>query len=222
MAQTGMRSTGIPAASAARAGRQVGGEDVVAVGGQARHGGIDCVRLAAMAQQHPAPPARAVINRHQVGPGQQPGQRHLPASAAAQGLGHHSPARHRRPPRQTLPPDQRHNVTIPALCRHERPRLPAPAPRRTPLRRRAAAELAGMGRQSSGLAKADGRPRASKRRANAHERAKLSELRRELTPSLACRPFAVLARIYLIVLPRRYLKGLPKPSGGRRLQMPLV
>jgi len=129
---------------------RIGGEDVIAVGRQARHCGIDRVRLAAVAQQRPGPPTRAIIDRHQIGPGQPPTQRRLPASAAAQGLGHDSPARHRYPPRQTFPPDQRHNVTIPALCRSERPGVQHQRHAAAPLRRRAAAELAGMGRRSPG------------------------------------------------------------------------
>ncbi len=60
-----------------------GSEDVIAVRGQAHHGGIDCVGGNAAGQQHPRPAAQDVIDRGDIGPDEQPGQRRLPASVAA-------------------------------------------------------------------------------------------------------------------------------------------
>jgi hypothetical protein len=67
------------------------------------------------------PAAQAVIDRHNIGPGEQPGPRRLMASAAAPSLGHHPPAGRRHPPRQPFPFHQCHDVTSTALHRKERP-----------------------------------------------------------------------------------------------------
>ena len=84
---TGMNSTWVPAAwASARKSPGSGGEDVVAISGQAHHGGIDRIGQTAASQQHARPPPQAIIQRSDVHPGQQPGHWRLklpPRSRAA-------------------------------------------------------------------------------------------------------------------------------------------
>jgi hypothetical protein len=78
---------------------RIGGENIVAVGGQAHHGGVNRIWLATAGQQQPRPAPQQVIDRCDIGPGEQPGDWHLAATATTPDLRNHSPTGHRHPPR---------------------------------------------------------------------------------------------------------------------------
>lgn len=79
------------------------GKDVAAISGQARHGGVDGIGLASAGQQHPRAATKIVIDRDDIGPGEQPRGWRLAPTAAAPHLRGHSPARHRHPAGEPLP-----------------------------------------------------------------------------------------------------------------------
>ncbi len=72
------------------------GEDVVAVGGEAYHSGIDAIGLAAAGKQHPGSPSQPVVDGSDVCAGQEPGHGRMPSAATAPDLGDHAAAGDRR------------------------------------------------------------------------------------------------------------------------------
>lgn len=102
---------------------RIGGENIVAVRGQAHHCGVDRIRLAAAGQQHARPAPHLIIDRRDMNSGQQPGEFRLPPAATAPDLGDYSPAGDRRPPGQALPLHQGHRIPVTTLHRHKRPRI---------------------------------------------------------------------------------------------------
>ena len=60
---------------------RIRGENVVAVGGQAHHSGAHRIPLATAGQQQPRPAPQRVIDRCDIGPGEQPGDWNLAATA---------------------------------------------------------------------------------------------------------------------------------------------
>ena len=133
---------------------RTGDEDVITVGSQAHHLGIDHIGVAAAGQQHPGPPALAVIDRHNIS-ASQPGQRRQPTQCRRarpeSPLPRWSPA----PARQPLSLDLGHQVTITTLHGHERPGLQhqyhaVPRPRRSqPDQRRLTVCLASISTEPS-------------------------------------------------------------------------
>jgi hypothetical protein len=80
------------------------GEDVVAVGCQAHHGGIKGIGLAAAAKQHPGSPSQLVVDGSHVSTGQEPGHGRLSSAATAPDPGDHTAAGDRRASGETSGP----------------------------------------------------------------------------------------------------------------------
>ena len=99
----------------------IGGEDVIAVCGQAHDRGVDRIGQAAAGQQHARPPPQVIIQRSDVDPRQQPSHRHLTAGPSAPYPGDHAAVAHWYAARQAFPLDQGHYVPLTALTREERP-----------------------------------------------------------------------------------------------------
>ncbi len=95
------------------------GEDVVAVGCEAHHSGINGIGLATAGEQHAGSPSQPVVDGSDVGAGQEPGQGRLPAAATAPDLGDHAAAGDRRASGETFALDQRDDVTVTAFDGNE-------------------------------------------------------------------------------------------------------
>src|SRR5271167_4209900 len=78
------------------------GEDVVAVGCEAYHSGVNGIGLAAAGKQHPGSPSQSVVDGSDIGAGQEPGHGRLPSAAAAPDLGDHAAAGDRRASGETF------------------------------------------------------------------------------------------------------------------------
>jgi hypothetical protein len=95
------------------------GEDVVAVGCEAYHSGINGVGLSAAGRQHPGSPCQPVVDGSDGGADQEPGHGRLPSGTTAPDLGDHAAAGDRRASGETFALDQRDDVTATAFDGNE-------------------------------------------------------------------------------------------------------
>ena len=88
---------------------RVAGEDVIAILSKADHRCIDYVRAAGSPEQQSCAPSEVIIDWDDFHACQEPGDRNLPAVAAAPDLGHNTAVGQRSAPMVALALDQRGN-----------------------------------------------------------------------------------------------------------------
>ena len=101
----------------------IGGEDVVAVDGEADESGIDGVAGPAPPEEQPGPLTQLLVEAPHVDAGKEPCHLGLPPRPAAPDLGHDTAVADGRSLSKTLPLQERDHVTVTPLDRQEGSRV---------------------------------------------------------------------------------------------------